>query len=95
MCIRDRTQLAFWPFDGLDINADAYHGRHVFAEIYCALYRPKSIAKSDCTDAYCTNQWLAEMDTQGHLTQLMCLRDKNKESQLRREGWIIGMQHSA
>jgi hypothetical protein len=34
----EREDVAWWPFDGLDMAGDAYEGKHVGVEIYPALY---------------------------------------------------------
>ncbi len=34
----EREDIAWWPFDGLDITSDAYKGKHVGVEIYPGIY---------------------------------------------------------
>lgn len=86
-----RSDIAWWPFDGLDILSAAYIGKHVGVEIYPSAVRPGQ-QQSDEHDATETCLAVNAADEQGHLEKLMRLNIPIEfQNQVLREGWIIGM----
>ncbi|MBZ0111816.1 MAG: hypothetical protein K8J08_05105, partial [Thermoanaerobaculia bacterium] len=84
-------KVAFWPFDGIDLDGPEYEGRHVGFEIYPDGVRPRGLPKSDLNDALSAALWMAEMDRRGDLASV--LTASMPEDQLSRvlvEGWIAG-----
>ena len=51
--------VAWWPFDDLDISDDAYKGKHVGVEIYPSIYRAKGWPVNDFTvrDVHDRDAW--------------------------------------
>ncbi len=91
----DCENLAWWPFDGLEISSDAYTGKHVCVEIYPTALRPEHVPQTDDNDAMHTCLTVRDVDESGGLTELMNLSALARDSDLRRrvllEGWILGM----
>jgi hypothetical protein len=61
--------VAWWPFDGLDINNKTYDGKHVGVETYPRLYadhgwpvRPFSVGDRDDRDAWRTCRYVQHAD---------------------------------
>lgn len=87
----DRSDIAWWPFDGLDILSEAYVGKHVGVEIYPSAVRPGP-QESDEHDATETCLAISGADERGDLEKLMQLNiPKEFQDQVIKEGWIIGM----
>ncbi|WP_417735654.1 hypothetical protein [Rosistilla oblonga] len=86
-----RTDIAWWPFDGLDVNSPAYHGKHVGVEIYPSAVR-EGPQLSDDHDASETCLAVRAADKSGKLEELMQLSTTRQASlRVLKEGWILGM----
>ena len=92
-----RDQVAWWPFDGPDIDGPAYKGKHVGLEIYPAIFSPPSgkipsgMKTKDHADAFFTCLAVQTADRLGWLGQWMNLTGLAaadlKTAAL--EGWIL------
>lgn len=90
-----RKDIAWWPFDGLDMNLPPYVGKHVGVEIYPSAIRQGPM-QSDDHDASETCLAVRAVDTSGRLGSLLRLNIESEEVKQRIliEGWIVGMDPS-
>ena len=91
-CAKERIQLRFWPFDGLDISDPEYDRAHVAVEPYPSAFRPEGIEQTDENDALQTALAIQAADLKGqagHFFDLNRLRSCDA-STVRFEGWIVG-----
>lgn len=89
----DWPDLAWWPFDGLDIGHAAYEGKHVAIEIYPSALRPAHIPQTDDNDARHSCLYAQEADRHSKLKSLLNLSAlaPHHAARVRCEGWIVGM----
>lgn len=89
---RDRgIPVAVWPFDGVDITADAYRGRHVMFEPYPSSIRAPDKARSDWNDAEACVLCIQGADQSGRLSGMLDLCSLGTEiDRVLFEGWIVG-----
>lgn len=85
--------VAWWPFDGLDVNGEAYRERHVAIEIYPSALRPADIVQNDDNDADFSCRYIRDADKENRLQSLLCLSMLKAQftDQVKAEGWIVGM----
>ena len=84
--------IAWWPFDGFDIQAEAYAGKHVGIEIYPSALRPVHVAQDDDADAYHSCLCLRDADRADNLRALAVVTPPaDLRERIRVEGWIVGM----
>lgn len=89
-----RSDIAWWPFDGLNIQSNSYRNKHVAIEIYPSAVR-EGPQRSDDHDASETCRAVRDADANGSLRELMNLQvSQDNESRILKEGWIIGMDPS-
>ena len=93
-----RDDLAFWPFDGLDINGDNYRGRHVCAEIYPRLLLRQNVDHlglgNDDRDARESAWYLCQKSKDGRLEELFEVPStltKDEHVRVQYEGWVLGV----
>lgn len=87
----DIPTIAWWPFDGLNINDDAYTGMHVGIEIYPSALLPDHVPHNDDNDAEQSCLYVRNADHADQLANLMTLHAPQFVEQIQREGWIVGM----
>jgi hypothetical protein len=95
------NNIAWWPFDGLNIHSQAYAGKHVALEIYPSALRPQDVSQSDDNDAMHSCLYARESDRLGGLARLLNLASLKEDitksrwlaiqRQIEVEGWILGM----
>ncbi|MEI6236275.1 MAG: UvrD-helicase domain-containing protein [Planctomycetota bacterium] len=86
---RCETNVTFWPFDGLQVDASEYSNNHVGVEIYPSLVRPDDVEQTDENDALYSAIWFKDQDAKGLLSQVLNLsRLASDESRIRKEGWV-------
>lgn len=87
-----RRRVAVWPFDGLDLGAEAYHGRHVAVEIYPSGIRPRDQPQNDHNDAIASVLLLATIAQEGLFDEWMSpgAVPEAFHERTRLEGWILG-----
>ncbi len=84
--------IAWWPFDGFDIQAEAFAGKHVGIEIYPSAFRPAHVARDDDADAYHSCLYLRDADRADELRDLAVIAPPTDlRDRIRKEGWIVGM----
>jgi hypothetical protein len=89
----DWDDVAWWPFDGLDVQSDAYANKHVGVEIYPSALRPANVPQTDANDAYHSCSYTQRADRLGRLALLLNLTQLQPQCAQRvmQEGWIVGM----
>ena len=89
--------VAWWPFDGLDITTDPYVGRHVAIEIYPSALVPVGIIQTDDIDADYSCRYVRDADVQDQLLPLLNLSQLQPQyaERVMLEGWIVGMNPQA
>lgn len=90
-CEQQKVPVAVWPMDGLNIQSQAYAGKHVFAEPYPSAKRDRSIIQTDENDARESVRFLWEKDQRGELPAICDLSTLRPEEVpiVQFEGWII------
>jgi hypothetical protein len=95
---RDDLDLAFWPFDGLDINGDNYSGKHICAEIYPRLLLHEDVDHlelgNDDRDARESAWYLCQKSKDGRLEELFDVPSSltnDERVRVQREGWVLGV----
>lgn len=85
--------LAWWPFDGLDINSEAYQDKHVAVEIYPSALRPAGVIQSDDNDAVHSCLYARDADRSNQLQTVLSLDQVQPQygADILSEGWIVGM----
>ncbi|MEM7474642.1 MAG: hypothetical protein AAF483_06580, partial [Planctomycetota bacterium] len=87
----DRSDIAWWPYDGFSIDSPSYHGKHVGVEIYPSAVR-EGPQISDDHDASVTCLAVHDADSAGRLRSMLHLDPPTKvRDRIRKEGWILGM----
>lgn len=92
-----RPDVAWWPFDGLDIRGPSYEGKHVGVEIYPSALRPAHVPRSDDNDARESCLYMRRADADGSLPALTDLGRlaSGEAACVLSEGWIIGIDPAA
>jgi hypothetical protein len=93
---RQNVPVAVWPFDGLDVNSEAYERRHVMFEPFPSSVRDPDVKQTDSNDAVASVLCLQQADQAGKLGALLDLRALTEEQRTRVlfEGWIVGYRPS-